>query len=135
MPFPLRRLFGPKTVSAKPILALLPKIFAHPDKNVRLEGTNLAIALHAFLGPALTPALAELKPVQVKELGEAFDAADAKGEGFGAVKQTRFTVTQQRERDVKEAEGALNGTAGGEGQEGEHGGGGRVSGGWWGRGG
>ena len=111
-------MYGPKTVSVKPILAVLPKVFAHADKNVRLEGTHLALALHAFLGPALAPALAELKPVQVKELGEAFEAADAKGEGFGAVRQTRFTVTQQRERDVKEAEGALNGVAGGE-EEGE----------------
>lgn len=92
----------------------MPKIFAHADKTVRLEGTGLALALHAYLGPALDPYLAELKPVQVKELGEAFASADAKGEGFGAVKQSRFTRSQQRERDVKEAEGALEGTLGGE---------------------
>ena len=62
------------------------------------------MALHGFLGPALDPHLAELKPVQVKELGEAFAAADAKGEGLGSMKQTRFTRTQQRERAAKEAE-------------------------------
>jgi hypothetical protein len=111
-PPPTTSLFGPKTVSLKPILRLLPKIFAHADKTVRLEGAGLALALHAYLGPALDSHLTELKPVQVKELGEAFAAADAKGEGFGAVKQTRFTRSQQRERDVKEAEGALEGTNG-----------------------
>ncbi|SCV69035.1 BQ2448_2055 [Microbotryum intermedium] len=103
--------FGPKTINVKPILKLLPKIFAHADKTVRLEGTALALALHAYLGPALDPHLTSLKPVQVKELNEAFAEADAKGEeGFGQLKQSRFTLTQQREREVKQAEGALEGT-------------------------
>lgn len=107
----LVHLFGPKTIDVKPILQALPKIFAHSDKAVRLEGTLLCLALHSYLGPALTPYLASLKPVQVKELGEGFAEADGKGEGFGAVKQSRFTRTQQRERDVKAAEGTLGGNA------------------------
>ncbi|SGZ22076.1 BQ5605_C022g09426 [Microbotryum silenes-dioicae] len=103
--------FGPKTINIKPILKLLPKIFAHADKAVRLEGTALVMALHAYLGPALDPHLSSLKPVQVKELNEAFADADAKGEeGFGQLKPSRFTLTQQREREVKQAEGALEGT-------------------------
>lgn len=111
---PSGRLFGPKTINLKPILPLLPKIFAHADKTVRAEGTGLALALHGYLGPALDSHLSELKPVQVKELGEAFVEADGKGEGFGGLKQSRFTRSQQRERDVKEAEVALEGNAPGE---------------------
>lgn len=102
------RLFGTTTINYKPILQILPKIFAHADKAVRAEGTLLCLALHSFLGPSLTPFLAELKPVQVKELTDGFADADAKGEGFGA-KQSRFTKSQQRVRAVKEAEGALEG--------------------------
>lgn len=102
-------LFGPKTISLKPILAVLPKIFNHADNNVRTEGTLLAIALHSYLGPALTSSLSDLKPVQVKELGEKFVETDAKGEGFGATKQSRFTKSQQRAREIKVAEVALSG--------------------------
>jgi cytoskeleton-associated protein 5 len=55
--------------------------------------------------------LAELKPVQVKDLEEAFKEVDEKGEGFGGSggRPSRWTRSQQRERDVKEAEGALEG--------------------------
>ncbi|KAI5480254.1 microtubule associated protein [Pseudohyphozyma bogoriensis] len=118
------RLFGPKTIPPKPILALLPKIFAHADKTVRSEGTLLAIALHSYLGPALDPHLSELKPVQVKELNEAFKERDDKGEGFGGPegKQSRWTKTQQRERMVKEAEVQLEGGADDEGADGADGG-------------
>ncbi|KAK4053177.1 hypothetical protein OIV83_001912 [Microbotryomycetes sp. JL201] len=102
------KLFGPKTVNVKPILKLLPKIFAHADKNVRAEGSMLAIALHGYLGPALDPHLSDLKPVQVKELGDAFTAADAKGEGFGGLKPTRFTRSQQREMAIQQAQPESN---------------------------
>ncbi|GAA5860693.1 hypothetical protein JCM8547_005503 [Rhodosporidiobolus lusitaniae] len=107
------RCFGPKTVSLKPILKTLPKIFAHADKTVRSEGQLLCLALHSYLGPALTPHLGELKPVQQKELGEAFEAAD-RGEkgneyGFGRIKPSRMTLNQKREQARKEAEGQLAG--------------------------
>ncbi|KAL8281038.1 hypothetical protein RQP46_006717 [Phenoliferia psychrophenolica] len=107
----LIRSFGPRTLKPQSILQSLPKIFAHADATVRAQGTNLALALHGYLGPALDPSLKDLKPVQVKELGEAFKAADEKGEGFGGSggKQTRWTRVQQRERMVKEAEGQLEG--------------------------
>lgn len=101
--------FGSKTISLRPILRLLPKIFSHADKTVRAEGTLLALALHAYLGPALDSHLSELKPVQVKELTEAFEVADKGSEGFGGLKQSRFTRSQKREKDVKQAEGALEG--------------------------
>ncbi|GAA5971652.1 hypothetical protein JCM11641_000672 [Rhodosporidiobolus odoratus] len=110
--------FGPKTVSPRPILPLLPKIFAHADKTVRAEGSLLALALHSYLGSALTPHLNELKPVQQKELQESFEKAD-RGEngewGLGRLKPNRETATQKRERQRKEAEGQL---AGGEAEEG-----------------
>lgn len=105
--------FGPKTANFKPILKTLPKIFAHADKTVRSEGQLLCLALHSYLGPALTPHLGELKPVQQKELGEAFEAADRgeKGDewGFGKIRPSRFTVTQKKELAVQEAQGQLEG--------------------------
>ncbi|GAA5893605.1 hypothetical protein JCM5296_002476 [Sporobolomyces johnsonii] len=113
----LIRSFGPKSVSPKPILKTLPKIFAHADKTVRSEGSLLCLALHSYLGPALTPHLSELKPVQQKELQESFEAADRgerEGWGFGKVRQGRWTWTQKREMSVREAEGALEGGAGAE---------------------
>ncbi|ORY06720.1 ARM repeat-containing protein [Basidiobolus meristosporus CBS 931.73] len=67
------RSFGCKSVNPKPILKALPKAFAHTDKNVRAEGTQLAVELYKWLGDALHPCLAELKPVQIKELNEAFE--------------------------------------------------------------
>lgn len=52
------------------------------------------------MGSALDPSLADLKPVQQKELAESF---------VDEMKpvQTRFTRTQQRERALKEAEASL----------------------------
>ncbi|CAG8440367.1 2083_t:CDS:10, partial [Acaulospora morrowiae] len=67
------RCYGAKTVNVKPILKILPKIFGHTDKNVRAEGTQLVIELYKWLGPAINSYLSELKPVQVKELNEAFE--------------------------------------------------------------
>ncbi|BGO97975.1 Protein STU2 [Rhodotorula toruloides] len=109
----IARCFGPKTANFKPILKTLPKIFAHADKTVRSEGQLLCLALHSYLGPALTPHLGELKPVQQKELGEAFEAANRgeKGDewGFGKIRPSRFTVTQKKEMAVQEAQGQLEG--------------------------
>ncbi|CAB4441999.1 unnamed protein product [Rhizophagus irregularis] len=67
------RLYGTKTVNVKPILKTIPKIFAHTDKNVRSEGTQLVIELYKWLGKAIDPHLSELKPVQIKELNESFE--------------------------------------------------------------
>ncbi|KAF8326346.1 armadillo-type protein [Cantharellus anzutake] len=92
------RAFGPKIVPPQPILKALPKIFGHTDKTVRSDGAVLAQALHVWLGPALQPALSELKPVQVKELNEVFARLDADGQGHGTGKQDKFTKAQERER-------------------------------------
>ncbi|KAF7730601.1 Microtubule-associated protein, microtubule dynamics during spindle orientation [Apophysomyces ossiformis] len=71
------RQFGIKKVNPKPILKTLPKIFGHTDKNVRAEASALTIELYRWLGPALNQQLSGLKPVQIKELEEAFSKLPA----------------------------------------------------------
>ncbi|KAK0556534.1 hypothetical protein OC846_001101 [Tilletia horrida] len=68
--------FGPKQVSPKPILKVLPNIFAHADKTVRAEGSALAVELHRWIGPALGPTIDQLKDIQAKELRTLFEQAD-----------------------------------------------------------
>lgn len=89
----------------KPLLKALPKIFGHNDKNVRAEGTALTLTLYAYLGPALKPALADLKPVQVSDLEKAFERLDGEGKGAGSGKPTRFTREAQRAREMADAAG------------------------------
>ncbi|KAJ7097957.1 microtubule associated protein [Mycena belliarum] len=91
------RLFGTQTTPPPPILKALPKIFAHSDKTVRAEGVLLTHVLYQFLGPGIEPWLADLKPVQVKELKEAFDAMETGGTGKGTVKPERLTRSHARE--------------------------------------
>ncbi|KAJ7155998.1 armadillo-type protein [Mycena crocata] len=91
------RLFGTQTIPPPPILKALPKIFSHSDKTVRAEGTLLTHVLYQYLGPGIEPWLADLKPVQVKELKEAFDAMEAADNGKGTVKPDRLTRSHARE--------------------------------------
>lgn len=100
------RQFGAKSINVKPTLRTIQTIFAHADKAVRAEGTLLVQELHRWLGSALDPHLADLKPVQIKELNESF-VNEEKPE------QLRFTRSQQRERARKEAEASLSGGGGG----------------------
>lgn len=104
--------YGPKVVPPKMILKNLPKIFGHSDKNVRAEGTGLTQALYTYLGPALQPFLSELKPVQVKELNEGFEALDKESKGQGTGTQTRWTKAQARERQAAEEQGIVDEDAG-----------------------
>lgn len=68
------RVFGANTVSPKPVVKLIPKLFSHADKNVRKEATGLAVELYRWLGDGFKNAvLPDLKPVQQKELTEEFD--------------------------------------------------------------
>ncbi|KAF8212269.1 microtubule associated protein [Mycena galopus ATCC 62051] len=101
------RLFGTQTTPPPPILKALPKIFAHSDKTVRAEGTALTHVLYQYLGPGIEPWLADLKPVQVKELKEAFDEMETGGTGKGTVKPERLTRAHARE--VEAAGGADDG--------------------------
>ncbi|KAJ3121227.1 Cytoskeleton associated protein 5 [Nowakowskiella sp. JEL0407] len=68
------RLFGTKIVGPKFIAKHLPKIFDHKDKNVRAEGVELTLELYRWVGMALLNVLSDLKPVQMKELQEKFEA-------------------------------------------------------------
>ncbi|THH06772.1 hypothetical protein EW145_g3859 [Phellinidium pouzarii] len=91
--------FGAQAVPPPPVLKALPKIFGHTDKTVRAEGTALAQTLYLCIGPAIEPWLADLKPVQVKELKESFEAMDSEGKGKGTFKAERYTRAQAREID------------------------------------
>ncbi|KAF8582676.1 microtubule associated protein [Ramaria rubella] len=102
----LIRQFGTQTVPPPPILKALPKIFGHSDKTVRAEGTLLTQGLYHCIGAALEPFLADLKPVQVKELHEAFEAMEKEGRGKGTFKAERMTRQQARDAEVAAAEGA-----------------------------
>ncbi|EWC44075.1 hypothetical protein DRE_07210 [Drechslerella stenobrocha 248] len=85
------REFGTKTVDPKPVLKQLPKLFAHGDKNVRAEAVNLTVEFYRWLKDGIKPIFFnELKPVQQKELDEAFEKV--KGD---SPKQSRLLRSQQ----------------------------------------
>jgi cytoskeleton-associated protein 5 len=67
-------------VPTPPVLKALPKIFAHSDKTVRAEGSNLTLVLYQYLGPGIESWLGELKPVQVKELKDSFENLEKAGQ-------------------------------------------------------
>ena len=93
------RLFGTQVTPPAPILKAMPKIFGHSDKTVRSEGSNLAHALYQYLGTGIDPWLAELKPVQVKELKEVWDGMEKEGRGKGSLKPERLTRQQARDAE------------------------------------
>jgi cytoskeleton-associated protein 5 len=78
------------------------------DVQYSLQGTLLAQALYRYLGPALLPSLADLKPVQQKELGEGFAQLDSAGEGAGTGKATRLTRREKRVEEERAAAGTGN---------------------------
>lgn len=92
-------IFGSQIAPLPPILKSLPKIFAHSDKTVRAEGTALAHVFYQYIGSGIEPWLADLKPVQVKELKEAFEAMESDGKGKGTLKPERMTRLQAREAE------------------------------------
>ncbi|KAG0305228.1 Microtubule-associated protein, microtubule dynamics during spindle orientation [Dissophora globulifera] len=67
------RTFGVKNLNIKPLIKKLPPLFGHSDKNVRAEAQALTIEIYRWLGKAIVPSLEDLKPVQLKELTEAFE--------------------------------------------------------------
>lgn len=103
-----------------PILKALPKIFAHTDKTVRAEGTLLAQSLYQYIGPAIEPFLADLKPVQVKELKESFEEMDKEGRGKGSLKPERLTRIGAREAEANAASGGDGDGGDGLPEEGSH---------------
>lgn len=101
---PFSRLFGTQTTPPPPILKALPKIFAHTDKTVRAEGVLLTHALYQYIGTGIEPWLADLKPVQVKELKEGFEGMEKEGKGKGTLKPERMTRAQTREAEIRGAD-------------------------------
>ena len=96
------RLYGTRTVNPKIALKQLPKLFAHSDKTVRAEATAFAVVLYSWLGDAIRPSLADLKPLQLKELDEAFTSVEA-----GKATQERFLRSQTAaQRGSAEVEGS-----------------------------
>jgi cytoskeleton-associated protein 5 len=100
--------FGIQVVPPPPVLKALPKIFSHTDKNVRAEGTALALNLYQYLGAGIESWLADLKPVQVKELKEAFEGLDKDGKGKGSVKPERLTRAAAREAEAQAEAGGVD---------------------------
>ncbi|CAN6643496.1 protein Stu2p [Trichomonascus vanleenenianus] len=93
--------FGAKTVSPKPVVKSIPKLFGHADKNVRAEANKMTVELYKWLGDAFAQAiLPDLKPVQQKELQEAFD--QVKGE---APHQQRYLKSQREAMERQQASG------------------------------
>ncbi|WFD45308.1 hypothetical protein MPSI1_003990 [Malassezia psittaci] len=83
--------FGVKPLHTPVILRVVPKIFAHPDKQVRAEGSRLVTALHVHLGPALAPTLSQLKDIQRKELEAKWEQEDLSK----LAKPTRFLHSEK----------------------------------------
>ncbi|OSX65208.1 hypothetical protein POSPLADRAFT_1178866 [Postia placenta MAD-698-R-SB12] len=94
------RTFGTSVAPPPPILKSLPKIFAHTDKTVRSEGTQLTHTLYKYMGAGIEMFLADLKPVQVKELKEAFEELEKEGKGKGSLKPERMTRAGAREAEA-----------------------------------
>lgn len=59
------RSFGPKVVTLKPVVKMLPTLLEDRDKTVREETKMLVVEVYRWIGAALQPQLANLKPVQV----------------------------------------------------------------------
>ena len=110
--------FGIQAVPPPSVLKQLPKIFSHSDKTVRAEGTQLTHALYQFLGTGIESFLSDLKPVQVKELKEAWEVMEKEGKGKGTLKPQRLTRAAVREAANK-AEAADSGNEGGDNAEGD----------------
>jgi cytoskeleton-associated protein 5 len=89
--------FGTQAVPPPSVLKPLPKIFSHSDKTVRAEGTQLTHTLYRFLGSGIESFLSDLKPVQVKELKEAWEVMEKDGKGKGTLKPQRLTRAAARE--------------------------------------
>ena len=102
--------FGPKQVSAKALLKCIPDIFAHTDKSVRAEGSELAKELYQYIGSAIDPTVDKLKDIQAKELRASFEGLAA-----GKATPTRYLYSERAAAAAAAAVPASNeGGAGGD---------------------
>jgi cytoskeleton-associated protein 5 len=79
----------------------------------------LVQTFYQYIGSAIEPWLAEMKPVQIKELKESFEAMDAEGKGKGSLKPARVTREHARELEARGEENADADAPGDVEQEGE----------------
>ncbi|KAG1428216.1 hypothetical protein G6F58_000673 [Rhizopus delemar] len=98
----LVRQFGIKKVNPKPILKLLPKLFGHTDKSVRAETFGLTVDIYHWLGQSIMTSLSGLKPVQLKELEEAFQKLPAGKPTPERLVRSEQVIQQQEEITLKE---------------------------------
>ncbi|KAM6980607.1 cytoskeleton-associated protein 5-like [Aplochiton taeniatus] len=82
--------FGSKTITLKPVVKVLPKLFESREKAVRDEAKLLAVEIYKWIRDALRPSLQNITPVQLKELEDEW----VKGPS-GAPRQSRFLRSQQ----------------------------------------
>uniref|UniRef100_UPI003AB1091D cytoskeleton-associated protein 5-like n=1 Tax=Centroberyx gerrardi TaxID=166262 RepID=UPI003AB1091D len=82
--------FGAKTVTVKPIVKVLPKLFESREKPVRDEAKLLAVEVYRWIRDALRPSLQSINAVQLKELEEEWANVAP-----GAPRQSRFLRSQQ----------------------------------------
>ena len=59
------REFGSKVIPIKPMVKQIQRLLEDRDKTVRDEGKLLVVEIYRWIGAALKPQLASLKPVQV----------------------------------------------------------------------
>ncbi|CAL8245486.1 unnamed protein product [Lota lota] len=85
--------FGAKTVTLKPIVKVLPKLFESRDKAVRDEARLLAVEVYRWIRDALRPSLQTLNAVQLKELEEEWGKVAP-----GAPRPHRFLRSQQQKQ-------------------------------------
>lgn len=93
--------FGCSVVKPTPIIEVLPKLFAHADRNVRTETSKLTVELYKWMKEALVTVLFDhLKPVQQKDLTKAFEEFQAE-----APQQKRLTRAQQQQQRQQQQQG------------------------------
>lgn len=84
--------YGCKIINPRPVLALLPKVYGHADKNVRAEAQSLTVELYRWLREGMKPMFwGELKPMQQTDLEKLFE----KVKDEPAPKQERLLRSQQ----------------------------------------
>ncbi|XP_062405946.1 cytoskeleton-associated protein 5-like isoform X3 [Sardina pilchardus] len=101
--------FGPKVVTLKPVVKVLPKLFESREKAVRDEAKLLAIELYRWIRDAVRPALQNINSVQLKELEEEWAKLPA-----SAPKQSRFLRSQQDLKAKHEQQQRLKEATGGD---------------------
>uniref|UniRef100_A0A8C7CBJ0 Cytoskeleton associated protein 5 n=1 Tax=Oncorhynchus kisutch TaxID=8019 RepID=A0A8C7CBJ0_ONCKI len=82
--------FGSKTVTLKPIIKVLPKLFESREKAVRHEAKLLAVEVYRWIRDSLRPPLQNINSVQLKELEEEWVKVPS-----SAPRQSRFLRSQQ----------------------------------------